>query len=528
MKPHRGRFYPIFGAGQAIGATLLGLFITILAAQNAVSPGLSQDRPKESVTVTAVEIPVRVFDHNGFITGLTKDDFEIFENGVKQEITGFEAVSRAISPVPVALPEAVPRPPRKRSFLLIFNVWDYNDQIEEAVDYFFKNVFGAGDRILILIEDKFFPIDSGTGIERMIADLKSSLIRLKKASRIEISRSFLNLDQRATKLAAILSGEDDTEGGSEGIGPQEINMFIVEYKRTWEDYRARLLHPNLGLYRSAIRTLNRSDGDKWAICFQQRDLFPWLKSNGRLESALREDHIWWPEYMRMKKDLDIVKNYPAPAVRQIFAEANITFHLLIMKSIVTRARNESRELELVDVDAEYEDTLRRISRATGGLTVFSNKVADTLKEAAARVDQYYLLVYQSKGIAKGKERRIDVKVGRPDTDVVSLKRYVGQQNAGISISGFKAQGRNIAFDIGGCVRFEQGTNNAAKARITITVLDEQSKKVFAEAKSFELIADSLHLSLNFDKLAPGGYFVIIEAVDLVTGDKDVYSRAITW
>ena len=69
---------------------------------------LGQDKPRESVTVTAVEIPVRVFDGKGFVSGLTKDDFEVYENGVKQDITGFEAVSRSILPASVEMPGPIP------------------------------------------------------------------------------------------------------------------------------------------------------------------------------------------------------------------------------------------------------------------------------------------------------------------------------------------------------------------------------------------------------------------------------------
>jgi hypothetical protein len=527
MKSRWARYRPSFKAGRAMPAAIFGLCLSLFAALGAVSPGLSQDRPKESVTVTAVEVPVRVFDKNGFVGGLTKDDFEVFENGVKQEITGFEAVSRTISPVPVAMPEAVPQAPRKRNFLLIFNVWDYTGQVGEAIDYFFKDIFSPGDRILILIEDKFFHIETGGGVDRTITDLKETLIRLKKASRIEISRAFLNLDVQARRLAGILSGEDDTEG-QEGANTQAGRIFLEEYRRTWLDYRTRMLDPDLGLYRSAVRVLNKTDGDKWAICFQQRNLFPNLKSGGLLEAAFRDDHINGPFYRKIQTELDIVKTYPVAAIRQIFADANITFHLLIMKSLAPRASNESREMELVDVDAEYEDTLRGISRATGGLTVFSNKVAETLKEAAAKEDRHYLIAYQSKGNAAVEERKIEVRVHREDAEVVSLKRYVGKKQTAVSISDFEAKGKNVAFDMAGFGRLEQGANNAGKAKVAVTVFNDRSERVFSETKSFTLIADSLHLSLSFDKLPPGGYFIIIEAVDLVTGDKDVYSRALNW
>jgi len=49
------------------------------------------------VTVTAVEVPVRVLYKGQPVKDLTKEDFEIYENGIKQNITVFEAVSRKIA-----------------------------------------------------------------------------------------------------------------------------------------------------------------------------------------------------------------------------------------------------------------------------------------------------------------------------------------------------------------------------------------------------------------------------------------------
>jgi hypothetical protein len=48
-------------------------------------PALStaQERPQEEVTVTAVEVPVRVLLKGEAVRDLTQADFEVYENGVK-------------------------------------------------------------------------------------------------------------------------------------------------------------------------------------------------------------------------------------------------------------------------------------------------------------------------------------------------------------------------------------------------------------------------------------------------------------
>jgi len=66
-------------------------------------PGFSQEQiPKDDqpirVRVDMVSLPVVVTDKVGRrITGLTKDDFQVFENGVRQEIAGFAATDEPIN-----------------------------------------------------------------------------------------------------------------------------------------------------------------------------------------------------------------------------------------------------------------------------------------------------------------------------------------------------------------------------------------------------------------------------------------------
>ncbi len=74
----KGNFYPFL--------FIVFLFFLFNLNINSV-PG--QEKLQEEVTVTALEVPVRVIHKGQVVKDLTKEDFEIFENGVKQEITAF-------------------------------------------------------------------------------------------------------------------------------------------------------------------------------------------------------------------------------------------------------------------------------------------------------------------------------------------------------------------------------------------------------------------------------------------------------
>lgn len=105
---------------------LLG--ISILAALIA-TPVAAQQKLVESIEVHVVNVDVVVTDRSGHpITGLTKDDFQLFENGRPQTITNFHEVRPEAPPVepspsaPTAAPApraaAVPEEARARRFIL--------------------------------------------------------------------------------------------------------------------------------------------------------------------------------------------------------------------------------------------------------------------------------------------------------------------------------------------------------------------------------------------------------------------------
>lgn len=69
---------------------------------------------QHEVTVVNVEVPVRVFDGDRFVEGLTLNDFEVYEDGVPQKVeaaylirktTVLRNVGVAEGPAPVTKPE---------------------------------------------------------------------------------------------------------------------------------------------------------------------------------------------------------------------------------------------------------------------------------------------------------------------------------------------------------------------------------------------------------------------------------------
>ena len=98
-------------------AVLMVLFLGAVLASGAEKP----NPVRETAEAILVEVPVRVTDRNGApIKNLEAKDFELFDNGRKQEILGLDAIDLAHKSREPNAPEEM-NPAARRHFLLLFD-----------------------------------------------------------------------------------------------------------------------------------------------------------------------------------------------------------------------------------------------------------------------------------------------------------------------------------------------------------------------------------------------------------------------
>jgi len=514
----KGNFYPFL--------FIVFLFFLFNLNINSV-PG--QEKPQEEVTVIALEVPVRIIHKGQVVKDLTKEDFEIFENGVKQEITAFEVITRKIS----TPQEERKAHQKKRLFVLIFNIFDYNEAVGEGIDYFFQNIFQQGDQFIVLTEGRLLDIERGKNTSEVILNLKETLKKFKIISNQSTLKIFRDLRFESDKLIGMLQGYERS-----AFTPldQAMIRFFDNYRIAWLDYRKQYLIPNLELYRNIIKRIKQREGERWAICFHQREMFPQLKKAGHLDNEIRnwvdsqvdstaqvKARIVQAKQQELQSTFDVSRNFPADGLRDLFMEANITFHLILLKSLRTVF---SKDFELREIASGYEDCFRNISLSTGGSSVFSNKVSEALEEVKEKEDYYYLLVYSPKENQSDKKRDIEVKVKKSGVNVVYLKHIPEKGAPLITITNFKAGKKNIKFSLINYKMTKIEGKLTGVADIKITIFDENSNKVFDQGKTLNLIKKETHISLNFNQLKSGSYFIIIQVIDRISQKTDVLSSDI--
>lgn len=496
----------------------------------------AQESPQEKVTVTAVEIPVRVLRHGQPVRDLTKEDFEVYENGVKQAITHVEIVSQRISgqetpPAAPSLRLETPRP-RKRIFLILLSVFDYTENVGNAIDYLYQEVFRPGDRVMVINETQVLNTDPGKTIEEAAGRLKESLRQFRAISTTRTLKVFRDLRFEADRLIGTLEG---TEAGGLDV-EQQVLRFVNNYRMAWKNYCIQYLKPDLGFYENLIGKIRTMEGEKWAICLQQREMFPQTKNWSRLDRDLRD---WLGQMINpdlqvrarviqtalddLKREYNVTGAVPTDALREIFLRAGIPLHLVLMKSMRTL---EDEDLELKEVGQDYEDALRQISRASGGYLAFSNQPVEALKEAAQVEDYHYVLVYAAKDSGSQAKREIKVKVLKEDVEVISLKTYVAAGPPPLAIIDFWAENGTIDFTLGRYQMTGGSDGQKGQAEVRITIYDAASQIVFDEGKVLDLIKKETKISLNFNRLGRGEFFIIIRAIDKLANQSDVYSGKI--
>lgn len=531
------------GKGYVLKAELSG-FETVIQSALDLSSGqdiqltltLEQISLQEEAVVVAVEVPVRVVRDGQIVRGLTGDDFEVYEDGVLQKITAFDVVSRKIIHPDDESAGAQQEASPKRLFILVFNIFDYNESVEEAIDHFFSQIFRSGDQVLIVTEGALLNIEKGKGLSDLVQNLKMNLQEYKTISTAAISNAFKELRYEADRLQGNLQSGGRT--GSQSLGQAIVN-FYDNYRRLWLEYKARFVTPDLALYQSIIKRIKQIEGEKWTLCFQQREMFPKLINESSLERNIKNyldastaDPLQttmqrtirakqWELYRQFNASGDI----PAESMRDIFMEANITFHLILLRSVKAHI---SQDFEMREVGSEYEDNLKKISFSTGGTSIFSNKVKEALQDASEAEDYFYLLVYSPHDTPSNQERKIEVNVNSEDAEIIYLKKIPKLSAPPVQITGFQVLNKTVSFNLNNYQMAKLDGKTKGIAEVKVTIFDSSSEVVFEEGRNLELNKEETHIALNFGHLSNGQYFIVIQVVDRIANETDVYSGSVVF
>lgn len=403
-----------------------------LSAQAPARPsGSDAQTPTFRVQIDAVTMDVIVKDGQGrFVPDLKKDEFEIYEDGVKQDISSMTLshggrVSNLLEAPPPPPPEGIILPPIRKvqdtsGRIFLFFVDDLHLQFQNTgrVRELFKKI----GRNLIHDGDLFGIVSSGP----------SSIS-------IDMTYDRRRLDEAINKMT----------GG--GLKPSEIiNTGTGSEGPTELRYQA---HVAFSTMQEALENLEKVHNRRKALVWVSEgyDFNPFQESRLGLRDPSSPFLQNQSNTMMNQRDNgdgttttqpDSMVQYQKQS--ETFSDAELAFELGELTRAANRANTTIYTIDprgLVagaDIDEQVDpaewgnyvrksqDSLRVLAEETGGLAVVNmNDFDKALKNIDAASSDYYVLGYYSSNPDATKRRRqVEVKVTRKDVDVFSRKEYV--------------------------------------------------------------------------------------------------------
>jgi VWFA-related protein len=407
-----------------------------LSAQAPTPAPPQQEKPTFRVQVDLVTNDIVVRDDKGnFVSDLKKDEFEIYEDGVKQDISSMTVVtggkvSNLLAPPPPPPPEGIILPPVKprndvSGRIFLFFVDDLHLQFHNTGRL--RELFKKISKDLVHDGDMFGIVSSGP----------SSIA-------VDMTYDRTRLDEAIKKMTGNeLKPTDIIQGPSGAEGPSEVR------------YRA---HVAFSTVNDVLKNLEQVHNRRKALVYVSDgyDFNPFQDARlGTMDpnSPFQQNEFARSQNQMSQQNSDGSTNPTADPFTQQqkqneeFADADLARELGELTRSANRANVTMYTIDprglvgMGDIDEQVDpqqwqefvrksqDSLRVIAEETGGIAVVNqNDFGKALKRIDAETSDYYVLGYYSKNPDATKRRRqIQVKVTRQGAEKYSIwsrKEYV--------------------------------------------------------------------------------------------------------
>lgn len=375
----------------------------------------TQGQPTFRVAIDLVTTDVIV--RNGqdqFVADLTRDDFEVWEDGVKQDVNSLTLVHGGR----VHNLQAPPPPPTQEGFVLPVSR-PRND--------------AAGRIFLIIVDDLHLDFRNTGRIRDLFKRVSKTLVHEgdmfgivstgPSSLAIDLTYDRKILDDAIKRITGNGLRPSDVIQGAEGAdGPSEVR------------YRAHVAFSTAyDIMRQLEKVTNRRKAVIWVS--NGYDFNPFADSRlgedpvfGGRFGQTREEGQADAQQMRQGSqfaDADLARELGE--LTRTANRANATIYTIDPRGLVAGSDLDEQldPMEFQEHVRKTQDSLRVIADETGGIAVVNQNDFDkALKKIDAQTSDYYILGYYSTNPDPLKRtRKIQVKVSKPDMNVWSRTSY---------------------------------------------------------------------------------------------------------
>lgn len=495
-----------------------------------------QEKIQENVMVVNVEVPVRVYEKGKAVTDLTKEDFELQVSGRKIEINGFyrrvKKLQRRVigDRLEQAPPAAEPAAP-PRTLVLMFDICSPNQRLKDGLAQVFRKFLQKGDHLLVFLNGATLDYPNLAQPDKLQEEIWEQIKQRSVLRRMRID-GIANQIERHVSTRNLKSGSDTSV--------DDLSDFIDNYRTLWHQFKMTALVPDLQPFFLFARYLEKIKGEKWVLNFQQYEVFPRLIFGSQLELTIKgiianmqvssdpmhnaRARILTQKLHELEKEFLFHDDFPVDEVSKLFYQANATFHVFFLHN---RRDSAAEDFRFTQVLNEMELVLDRVARATGGTSQLNDDLEDALGRVEEVEDVSYMLTYSPADLPSGprptvvrvKNRRCDVRFDdgkRPEY----MQDFVRRMDARlatptVAVNKVEYSDRVLSFTLSDYLR----RDGNASLQLRVRVISEQSQTVFDQSRTTATAKPDMAVRLHLPPFAAGGYYIFVEAADLLTGKR---------
>jgi VWFA-related protein len=411
----------------------LGLALALACAAPALAQKNAAGVVQEKASVTVIEVPVNVLGKDGKpLAGLTAADFELYDNGKKQEITGFE-VADLRPPAAEAVNPFLEPPPAaaRRHWFLVFDL-SYASPTA---------LIRAREGARSLVEREMGPSDLA-GVATISIEKGWKLVENFTSDRVQLRHAIdtLGLVKEGVRTNDPLSFAFLQPGDLQDASPQSekeaaIKDYFADVQRMQQsasDQRERgRIATHMGSLGQIAQVLNSVRGRKYVLLFSEGFESRMLMGNagqtakplGQIDAT--QDTSAESSIAGQSWKIDSDARFGSSATRGFLETALSGFRRADVVLDTIDISGLRAEGEVTRRAGSGADALFTMARETNGDFIRNaNQLSGDLKQLIERTDLVYVLAFQPKELSKpGVFHELKVKVRGPASKISARSGY---------------------------------------------------------------------------------------------------------
>ena len=403
----------------------------ILIAQQTPQPAPSSDIPKlvESIDVRVVNIDVVVTDKKGKpITGLTKDDFVLLENGQPKPITNFYEVHSPIVAAPAAsttaaapAPAPAPAPVQRAE--------ETPDAQKRRIIFFVDNLsLHPFNRNRVFKEMKQFAKETlRPGDEAMIATYNRSLkVRVPFTRDLDVITS--TLDQIAGESALGISARSERNDVENRIRDAQSYDDAIAYARQYSESINHDLRQSVESLNGLMTTLAGVEGKKILVLTSEgfpmqpgREMFYFIDEIGKEKQ--------WNATSSLLEGMSFDAHRDIESVAKTANANGITVYAIHAGGLDAGNENSAERSQATPYTVSQAaisnttESMQLMADMTGGIaSIRTNNFRAAFNKIEQDLESYYSLGYRAGTERVDRQRSIEVRLARPNRNYIVRSR----------------------------------------------------------------------------------------------------------